>query len=146
MAKHRKRSSRRGAKVVGVGLVAGGLLLGAPAGISVAEPIGGGDDGGPGGPGGFGGGNQGGGGPISGGDDGGAGSSGGIGGGNQGGGSNQGAAISVREAITAHRDAVTTAVGAARNGTQSVQDAINQITAAREDLRSAIRSARTGAG
>jgi len=121
VAKHRKRSSRRGAKVVGVGLVAGGLLLGAPAGISVAEPIGAGDDGGPG-------------------------SSGGIGGGNQGGGSNQGAAISVREAITAHRDAVTTAVGAARNGTQSVQDAINQITAAREDLRSAIRSARTGAG
>jgi hypothetical protein len=39
MGKHMKQSSRRVAKVVGAGLFAGGLLLGAPAGIASADPI-----------------------------------------------------------------------------------------------------------
>ena len=37
MGKHMKQSSRRVAKVVGAGLFAGGLLLGAPAGIASAD-------------------------------------------------------------------------------------------------------------
>ena len=48
MAKHKKESTNRAAKAVGVGLMAGGLLLGAPAGIAFAAPIGGPND--PGGP------------------------------------------------------------------------------------------------
>ena len=37
MGKYAKRSSRQVAKAAGVGLVAGGLLLGAPAGIAAAD-------------------------------------------------------------------------------------------------------------
>ena len=37
MGMHAKQSSRRVAKVVGIGLFAGGLLLGAPAGVAFAD-------------------------------------------------------------------------------------------------------------
>lgn len=39
MAKHRKSSNRRIAKAVGVGLFAGGLLLGAPAALASADTL-----------------------------------------------------------------------------------------------------------
>ena len=39
MGKYAKRSRRQLAKAAGVGLVAGGLLLGAPAGIASADPL-----------------------------------------------------------------------------------------------------------